>query len=182
MRPDQDSERRGASDLGLEMNDPEQILGAIIASRSFPANAKSSSSLSAAPRQHVAPRTPMEKQLVQVWSELLRKEPIGVLDDFFDVGGHSLIATQILTRVREIYGVELSLEILFEGDFTIAELARHIRHAQIKAAGVQEATEAMQALESLTEEQVHSLLNQQTGFVEPPTGRYVQSLPFNPEG
>ncbi len=62
----------------------------------------------------VAPRTPVEKQLTQIWSELLGVEQIGIRDDFFDLGGHSLLALQMLTRIMETFGVDLPLQRLFE--------------------------------------------------------------------
>jgi len=75
-----------------------------------------------ADRAPVAPRTPTEKALVEIWSELLGVERIGTLDDFFELGGHSLMATRVLSRVRERFGVELSLPSLFDAP-TVSDLA-----------------------------------------------------------
>jgi amino acid adenylation domain-containing protein len=61
----------------------------------------------------VAPRTATEKTLATIWSEVLGVERVGVYDNFFELGGHSLLAIQILSRVREAFGVELSLTNLF---------------------------------------------------------------------
>ncbi|WP_052376906.1 type I polyketide synthase, partial [Chondromyces apiculatus] len=72
---------------------------------------------------YVAPRTPIERRLVEVWRDLLGVEPIGIHDDFSDLGGHSLVATQLVSRLREAYRVDLSLRRVFEAP-TIAELAQ----------------------------------------------------------
>jgi len=74
---------------------------------------------------YVSPRTEIEKQLAEIWSQLLRIEQIGIHDNFFQVGGHSLLAIQIVSRIRAIYNVEVSLRVLFESP-TIIALAAHI--------------------------------------------------------
>src|SRR5271169_1792959 len=76
----------------------------------------------------VAPHGAVEEALSRIWSECLSIEPIGAKDNFFDFGGHSLIATRILTRVRSEFGVEMSLTNLFEKP-TVSEMAAHIRNA-----------------------------------------------------
>ncbi len=78
----------------------------------------------------VAPRNPVEESLARIWSECLAIEPIGAMDNFFDFGGHSLIATRILTRVRSEFGVELSFNKLFEKP-TIEGMASGIMDASI---------------------------------------------------
>ncbi|MBD2441618.1 phosphopantetheine-binding protein, partial [Nostoc sp. FACHB-110] len=73
----------------------------------------------------VSPRTPIEAQLAQIWSEVLGIERIGVHDNFFELGGHSLLATQVISRSRNIFSVELSLQNFFEYP-TIANFAQLI--------------------------------------------------------
>src|SRR5207253_1483597 len=55
-----------------------------------------------------------EKRLANIWREVLRVERVGVDDDFFERGGHSLLAAQIVARVRREFRVEISLRVLFE--------------------------------------------------------------------
>ena len=64
--------------------------------------------------EYVAPRTPLETALVEVWSDVLGVPRIGVTDDFFELGGHSLLATRLLVRLRDRLGLELGLRQLFE--------------------------------------------------------------------
>jgi amino acid adenylation domain-containing protein len=75
----------------------------------------------------VAPRTPNEELLAHLWCKLLSVKQVGVHDDFFELGGHSLLATQILSRLRERFGVEISLAELFETP-TIAGLAQYLNN------------------------------------------------------
>ncbi|MFL9458760.1 amino acid adenylation domain-containing protein [Tolypothrix bouteillei VB521301_2] len=58
----------------------------------------------------IAPRNHIEEKLALIWAELLGLEQIGVNDNFFHLGGHSLIATQMLSRIREVVAVELSFQ------------------------------------------------------------------------
>jgi amino acid adenylation domain-containing protein len=76
-------------------------------------------------RPYVAPRTPVEELLAALFSEVLERAQVGVHDNFFDLGGHSLIGTRLMARVREAFGVELPLRRLFEGP-TVAALAQAI--------------------------------------------------------
>ncbi|HVR98051.1 MAG TPA: condensation domain-containing protein, partial [Thermoanaerobaculia bacterium] len=64
--------------------------------------------------RYQAPRTAMESRLAAIWTELLGIEKVGIHDDFFDLGGHSLLATQLVSRMRESFGVELPLRLIFE--------------------------------------------------------------------
>jgi len=73
----------------------------------------------------VAPRTPNEKSLADIWAEVLGGEQVGIHDSFFELGGHSLLATQVISRLRDRFGVELPLRELFESP-TIAELVQQI--------------------------------------------------------
>ncbi len=73
----------------------------------------------------VAPSTPIEQQLSEIWVKVLDVERVGIHDNFFELGGHSLLATQMLSRIREVFAIELPLRTLFESP-TVAELATGI--------------------------------------------------------
>ncbi|HEY9649207.1 MAG TPA: amino acid adenylation domain-containing protein, partial [Coleofasciculaceae cyanobacterium] len=77
----------------------------------------------------VAPRTPLETQLAQMWAQVLGIARVGVDDNFFELGGHSLLTAQLLSQVRDTFHVELSLLTLFEAP-TVAGLAQAITVAQ----------------------------------------------------
>ncbi|MEH2279394.1 MAG: amino acid adenylation domain-containing protein [Nostoc sp.] len=70
----------------------------------------------------VVPRNPIEEKLASIWAELLGIEPIGINDNFFNLGGHSLIAAQMLSRIRDSFQVELFFHHIFAYP-TIAGLA-----------------------------------------------------------
>jgi amino acid adenylation domain-containing protein len=73
-----------------------------------------------------APRTPLEKTLADIWAEVLDIDSVGINDNFFALGGHSLIANQIVSRVNEVFEVGAPLRCLFEKP-TIAELGPFIQ-------------------------------------------------------
>jgi amino acid adenylation domain-containing protein len=73
----------------------------------------------------VAPRTPTEELVAEVWGKVLGVEQVGVQDNFFDLGGHSLLGTQVISRLAQAFRVELPLRRLFETP-TVAGLAESI--------------------------------------------------------
>jgi acyl carrier protein len=79
----------------------------------------------------VAPRSPLEELLAEVWSDLLRVERVGVHDDFFALGGHSLQITQMVSRLRDLFAVEVSPRAVFETP-TVAGLALTVARALVE--------------------------------------------------
>jgi amino acid adenylation domain-containing protein len=64
--------------------------------------------------ENAPPTTPTEKALAEIWTALLRAENVGVRDNFFDLGGHSLAATRLLSRVRQRFQVEITMRSFFD--------------------------------------------------------------------
>ncbi len=77
---------------------------------------------------YVAPRTPAAELLAGIWADLLGLDRVGARDDFFALGGHSLVATRLVSRVRDAFGVELPLRAVFEAS-VLADLALRIEAA-----------------------------------------------------
>jgi len=71
----------------------------------------------------VAPRSPTEEILAGIWAEVLSLNEVGVLDNFFMLGGDSIGATQLISRIRDTFAIELSLHRLFESP-TVAEFSQ----------------------------------------------------------
>jgi amino acid adenylation domain-containing protein len=88
-----------------------------------------------AQRAYTSPRTPVEDAVCRIWAEVLGVERVGVEDDFFDLGGHSLRATQVVSRLRQAFGVQLAPFIVFELR-TPAELARAVERGGAEADGI----------------------------------------------
>ena len=103
------------------------------------------------------PRTPIERDLAELWAALLNLPSVGIHDNFFDLGGHSLLAVQLISRVRQIHGVDLSLEVVYSGDFTVAELANAIELKEIEQAGG-DYQDLLRELDGLSDEEARSLL------------------------
>jgi acyl carrier protein len=120
----------------------------------------------------VAARNPLEAALVEIWREILRREAIGVHENFFHLGGHSLMATQVISRIGKTLGVELPLRTIFEAP-TIAKLAEAVAAAQgekrteptviRRAARVSNPGELLNRLEGLSDEEVEALLRELDG-------------------
>jgi Phosphopantetheine attachment site len=97
------------------------------------------------PSQFVAPRTTVEEMLAEVWSEVLGVTPIGVNHNFFELGGNSILATQVATRLRIRLEIPLPLRSLFEAK-TIANLAVKIEDLMIEDINKLSDEEAQQLL------------------------------------
>jgi len=82
------------------------------------------------------PRTEAERRLAALWAEVLRVERVFADDSFFDLGGHSLVATRLMSRIRRAFGIDLPLRALFSAP-TLAELAREVEAARAAAEGGQ---------------------------------------------
>ncbi|MFY2561289.1 amino acid adenylation domain-containing protein [Corallococcus terminator] len=74
---------------------------------------------------YVAPRTPDEERLANIWREVLGVERVGVDDHFFALGGHSMKAVQALARIQEAWRVDVALRVLFEHP-TLGAMAKHL--------------------------------------------------------
>jgi len=113
-------------------------------------------------QSYVSPRSEDEVKLVKIWEALLEVRPIGVHDNFFDLGGHSLAATRVVSQVIKQFQLEIPLQSLFQAP-TIAEMANVITEHQGKKLGERELDHILAELETLSEEEAQRLLAVQSG-------------------
>jgi hypothetical protein len=91
--------------------------------------------------RYVPPHTPLEQQLVIIWQELFNLPQVGIEDNFFMLGGHSLLVTRLLAQYMEKLHINLSVAILFE-QVTIAQFARYLeKNGLIKPTILETSTE-----------------------------------------
>jgi acyl carrier protein len=87
--------------------------------------------------EFVAPRTPTEEVLASIWSNILDVADVGVFDDFFALGGHSLLLVRVAAQIRESFQLELPLRLLFEAP-TLAQLADLVDATRRTAEGIED--------------------------------------------
>jgi acyl carrier protein len=106
---------------------------------------------------YIAPRTRIEKKLAAIWEQALGIARAGIHDNFFELGGHSLSTVQITFRIRREFHVEFSLQTLLRFP-TIAGLGKEIEAKLLEQADAEQLAAALGEIESMTEEEVASLL------------------------
>jgi AMP-binding enzyme C-terminal domain/Phosphopantetheine attachment site len=107
-----------------------------------------------------APRTPMEAELARFWAAVLRLEQVGIHDHFLELGGHSVLATQIASRVRDTFQLDMPLSILFEAP--TAAMAVVITQSLAGNIAHDEAVHLVAGMEGLSEEEVRRCLAEET--------------------
>jgi amino acid adenylation domain-containing protein len=139
--------------LGRQL--PEHLVpSAFVVLDALPVNASGKLDRAALPEpaeetaDYVAPRSPEEQLIADIWAEVLGVPRVGLGDDFFALGGHSVLAAKVRMRLQAAFGVDLPLPVLFQTT-TVAALAAVV-HTEIEAelAGMSE----QELLDSLTEE------------------------------
>lgn len=99
---------------------------------------------------YIAPSNEIERKIANLYQEFLGIEQVGIYDNFFDLGGHSLIATKLISQLRKDFQVELSLRSLFETP-TVAELALAIEElllSELEALSDDEAKELVSGVQT----------------------------------
>ena len=84
------------------------------------------SNLGRSTQERVKPRNETERQIAQIWQELLGVSQVGIYDNFFELGGNSLLATQVISRLRQAFEMELTLQDLFEYP-TVAGITQNLQ-------------------------------------------------------
>jgi acyl carrier protein len=107
--------------------------------------------------EFVPPRTRYEKKLAAIWRETLGVDRVGIRDNFFDLGGHSLLITQIVSRIRDSLGIEVPMRAFFDAP-TIEELARIVASGDPTSSGPSRVPDIINRLEEFSEEELAQIL------------------------
>ena len=110
-----------------------------------------------ADEEFCGPRTPAEEQLASIWSDVLRTPRIGIHDSFFELGGESILAIKLISRMNKDFDIELPVRALFEQP-TIAELATLIVQHQAERTDEEELLKLLEELGDVSEDEARSLL------------------------
>jgi amino acid adenylation domain-containing protein len=105
----------------------------------------------------VPSRSPVEQQLASIWAEVLALDQVGIHDNFFDLGGHSLAAMRVVSQVIKQFQLELPLQSLFQSP-TVAEMAAIITQNQAKKASPEDLARLLSEVEALSEEEAQKQL------------------------
>ena len=101
----------------------------------------------------VAPQTTLQEVLSTVWAESLGIEKVSSEDDFFELGGASVVATQIVSRLRQMFQMELPAVLLFDAP-TIEKLARYMIEHEARPGLTEKTATLLKQIEGMTEDQV----------------------------
>jgi acyl carrier protein len=115
-------------------------------------------------KPYVEPRTPTERTIAGILAQVLGIDRVGAEDNFFQIGGHSLLAMQVLFRIRQAFHVELSTRLLYSSAFTAADLATRVLELQVEGASPLRVSTLIEKLNELSDEEVRILL---AGEAEP---------------
>jgi acyl carrier protein len=115
--------------------------------------------------EYVPPRNPIEDIIARIWADVLGIEQVSVYDNFFILGGDSLMATRVVSRVRKAFGIELPIPTIFK-EPKVADLAEAIEEILSKneAPDHSEMMQALEELEDLSEEEAQQLLDRELGI------------------
>jgi amino acid adenylation domain-containing protein len=112
---------------------------------------------------YVVPETTVEQTLAKIWAEVLNIDQVGIHDNFFDLGGHSLAATRVVSQVIKHFQVELPLRSLFQSP-TVAAMATVIAEHRGKNMSNEEVENILTKLESLTDEEIQRILSERVKY------------------
>lgn len=104
------------------------------------------------------PRTPVEGKIAKIWAEVLDLDQVGIHDRFFELGGDSLLATRVISRVIDTFRIEVPLRSLFETP-TVAAMAAVVALKEAKLAKPEEIERVLTEVETLSEIEVKVLLS-----------------------
>jgi amino acid adenylation domain-containing protein len=107
----------------------------------------------------ISPRNVIEEVLAGIFSEVLKVEPVGVHDNFFNLGGHSILATQLVSRLRKTFQVSLPLRQFFESP-TVAAISQTLVAGEIKPGQTERVATLIKKVENLSTEDLEELVGE----------------------
>jgi hypothetical protein len=106
----------------------------------------------------VPPRTPLEKVLADAWKNVFHLKQVGVFDNFFDLGGHSLGATRVITQLEEVFPLEIPLRTVFEAP-TVAGFAASLETLALTVGvDIHGIAEVLVEIQEIPDDEVQGLL------------------------
>ena len=115
--------------------------------------------------EYVAPRNAVEEVLQHIWQDVLEIENIGVNDNFFQLGGHSLLVTILISKIREIFQTDISLRSIFDAP-VISDLSKLLLQKPAQRNMIEKAAQLYLRLAALSEEEVDEMLMGESGEVD----------------
>lgn len=108
---------------------------------------------------YAAPSTAMEGLVSDIWEAVVGVTPIGIDDNFFDVGGHSLMATRVVSLLRQRLGLDVPLSVVLTVEPTVRQTARILEEYQLSHADPRELEVLLAEIDGLSDEDVRLLLD-----------------------
>ena len=110
-----------------------------------------------ATKEFVGPRDAVEEVVAGIWSDLFDRKQIGIYDNFFDLGGHSMLATKIVARLRELFRGKFSIRTLFDAP-TVAGIASALRQYEEVAGSTEKIARLQLKINAMSAEDIRSAL------------------------
>jgi acyl carrier protein len=108
-------------------------------------------------KSYTAPRTAVDRVLANIWQQVLNVERVGIHENFFDLGGHSMLAMQLASRVREDFGIDLPIAAVFSSP-TIADLGDCLLQDPVKRAMLERAAELILSTANMSDDELEALV------------------------
>ena len=108
-------------------------------------------------KPHVAPQSEIEKRMMRLFQDLLGHDNIGFDEEFFDVGGHSLLAMRLLSRIRDTFDVDLPIRLLFMQRLTITNLANIVAAGSTQEENTAQLDTIKNTLDSFSDNEIAEL-------------------------
>ncbi len=116
-----------------------------------------SGSLDDVKKEFISPKTWIEAELAKLWQELLNFDKVSTDDNFLDLGGHSLLVIQLISKIANTFYISLTFKELLSTKLTIAEQAAIIENALIEQTNAETLDELIKEVDNMPEEKIKEL-------------------------